>query len=122
MSLYQAIATRYIMSILSSIKKNMVVVISKKTCIYCVKLKELLNSKKIPYVNIGLENYMEMYDDEDIEYIKSKWNIKTYPITFIDGEFIGDYNAIEKMNTFGDLDIKLKNKGIEYIPNDDVEF
>jgi len=127
MSLYQAIATRYIMSILSSIKKNMVVVISKKTCIYCVRLKELLNSKKIPYVNIGLEAYMEMYDDDDfifeeIEYLKLKWNIKTYPMTFIDGEFIGDYSAIEKMNTFGDLDIQLKNKGIEYIPNDDVEF
>jgi len=127
MSLYQAIATRYIMSILSSIENNRVVVISKEACIYCVWLKELLNIKKIPYVNIGLEVYMEMFDDDDfifgeIEYLKLKWNIKTYPMTFIDGEFIGDYTAIEKMNTFGELDIQLKNKGIRYIPNEDVDF
>lgn len=115
------------MSILASIKKNRVVVISKKACGYCVKLKELLNTKRIPYINIGVEEYMEMYDDDDfifeeIEHLKSKWNIKTYPMTFIDGAFFGDYSAIEKMNVFGDLDIQLKNKGIDYIPNDDVEF
>jgi len=115
------------MSILSSIKKNRIVVISKKSCRSCVLLKELLNSKKIPYVNIVLEDYMEIYDDdefifEEIEELKSKWNIKTYPMTFIDGEFFGDYSTIEKMNAFGNLDTQLKNRGIDYISNNDDEF
>lgn len=115
------------MSILASIKKNRIVVISKKACRSCVLLKELLSNKKIPYVSIGIEDYMEMYDDDDfifeeIEHLKSKWNITTYPMTFIDGEFFGDYSAIEKMNAFGNLDIQLKNKGIDYISNDEDEF
>lgn len=115
------------MSLLALIKNSKIIVISKKSCRYCVKLKELLNSKNITYVNINVEDYMEKFDDDDfifdeIEQLKGQWNITSYPMTFIDNEFIGDYTTIEKMNAFGNFDILLKNKNINYISPNDDEF
>jgi len=74
-----------------------------------------------------MEDYMEKYDDDDfifdeIEHLKTKWSITSYPMTFIKNEFVGDYAAIEKMNAFGDFDILLKNKNIHYISQADDEF
>ena len=115
------------MSILSIIEKNEFVVISKKLCKNCTKLKDLLNSKQVSFISIGMEDHMEKYDDDDfifdeIEHLKTKWGITSYPMTFIKNEFVGDYTAIEKMNAFGDFDILLKNKNIHYISQADDEF
>ena len=105
------------MSILSVVKNNEFVVISKKLCKNCIKLKDLLNSKQISFVTICIDEYMEMYDDDDsifndLDQLKSKWNITSYPMTFINNEFIGDYITIEKMNAFDKFDIILKTKNI----------
>ena len=115
------------MSILSVVKNNEFVVISKKLCKNCIKLKDLLNSKQISFVTICIDEYMEMYDDDDsifndLDQLKSKWNITSYPMTFINNEFIGDYITIEKMNAFDKFDIILKTKNINYISNTNDEF
>jgi glutaredoxin-related protein len=70
---------------------------------------------------------MEMFDDDDfifdeIEELKNKWHITSYPMTFIDGKFVGDYAAIDKLNTFNNFEKLLKDNGIEYISNENDEF
>ena len=113
------------MSLVKIIKDNKFVVLSKKNCPNCLKLKTLLDKKQISYKYIVLENYMEKYDDDDfifddIENLKKKWNITSYPMTFIDDEFIGHYSEIEKMNSFNSFNNILTSKGIHF--EEDEEF
>jgi hypothetical protein len=97
------------MSLLSIIEKsNIVVVISKKHCINCQKLKVLFKANNVVFENIIIENLIDQSKDsdienkifEDIETLKRKWGIKSYPMTFNKNEYIGDYNKIKRLNTF----------------------
>lgn len=112
------------MSLVKLIETKKFVVISKKQCPNCKKLKELLDAKKLAYEYILLEDYMELFDDDDfifddIEHLKKKWNITAYPMTFIDNEFIGTYSEIQKMNSFDTFNNILKSKGIPFEDNED---
>ncbi len=115
------------MSIIHIIKNNKLVVISKRGCHNCLKLKQLLGSKKITYETIHLENFMEMYDGdelilEEIDSLKKAWNIMSFPMTFIDNAFIGHYKDIEKMNVFSEFDDMLLKKNVLFENNDDKDF
>ena len=112
------------MSLVKLIETKKFVVISKKQCPNCKKLKEMLDAKKLAYEYILLEDYMELFDDDDfifddIELLKKKWNITAYPMTFIDNEFIGTYSEIQKMNSFDTFNNILKSKGIPFEDNED---
>lgn len=112
------------MSLVKLIENKKFVVLSKKQCPNCKKLKEMLDAKKLTYEYIIIEDYMELFDDDDfifddIEFLKKKWNITSYPMTFIDNEFIGTYSDIQKMNSFNTLNNILKSKGILFEDNED---
>jgi len=112
------------MSLVKLIETKKFVVIGKKNCPNCKKLKELLDDKKLTYEYILIEEYMEMFDDDDfiyddIEFLKKKWDITFYPMTFIDNEFIGTYSEIQKMNSFDTFNNILKSKGIPFEDNED---
>lgn len=112
------------MSLVKLVEKTKFVVISKKNCPNCNKLKELLDDKKLKYEYILIEDYMELFEDDefifdDIEYLKKRWNITAYPMTFIDNEFIGTYSEIQKMNSFDTFNNILKSKNIPFEDNDD---
>jgi glutaredoxin len=76
--------------ILKTIKENIFVVISKPQCYYCILVKELLRIKNIDYVEIIYNENMT----SDIEYLKSKYNIKSYPMIFINKIYIGGYREL----------------------------
>ena len=107
------------MSIIKKIENTAVVVISKKSCQNCSKLKALFDEMHIEHTAIMLEDYMEMYDDDDfifdeIEELKSRWAITSYPMTFVQGNFLGHYNEIMHLVTFNQFEIILKQKNIEF--------
>jgi hypothetical protein len=67
---------------------------------------------------------MEQFDDDDfifddIKFLKKKWDITAYPMTFIDNKFIGTYSEIQKMNSFDTFNNILKSKGIPFDDNED---
>lgn len=106
------------MSILKAVENSQLLVISKKICRNCVKLKDLLESQKISYRSVVLEDYMEMYDDdefifEEIELLKKKHKIDSYPMVFINSEYIQSaYVEFTRMHGVGILLDYLKGKGV----------
>lgn len=115
------------MSLIKIIEKEKFVVLSKKVCPNCVKLKKILDDKEIVYTSIVIEDYMEKFDDDDfifddLDELKRKWNIKSYPMTFIDNQFIGDFTEIQKMNSFDTFNNMLRSKGVAFKDDEDGEF
>jgi glutaredoxin len=108
------------MSILKAVENSHLLVISKKICRNCVKLKELLDNISVSYDSIVLETYMEMYDDDDfifeeIEHLKKNHKIDSYPMVFIRSEYIpSGYTEFSRMNEVGILVDYLKEKGITF--------
>ena len=106
------------MSILKAVQNSELLVISKKICRNCVKLKNLLESQKISFRSIVLEDYMEMYDDDDfifeeIEHLKKTHKIDSYPMVFINSEYIQSAHVeMTRMHEVGILFDYLKGKGI----------
>ena len=73
----------------------------------------------IEHTVILLEDYMEKYDDDDfifdeIEELKSRWSITSYPMPFVNGSFLGHYDEIMRLVTFNQFENMLKNKKIEF--------
>ena len=64
-------------------------VYTRPTCIWCIRAKELLNSKDIPFKNLDIN------DDELRKELKVKApGIKTIPQIFKDGNRIGGYEDL----------------------------
>ena len=64
-------------------------VYTRPTCIWCIRAKELLNSKGIPFKNLDIN------DDELRKELKEKApGIKTIPQIFKDGNRIGGYEDL----------------------------
>ena len=64
-------------------------VYTRPTCIWCIRAKELLNSKGIPFKNLDIN------DDELRKELKVKApGIKTIPQIFKDGNRIGGYEDL----------------------------
>ena len=81
------------MDLSEKINKNKIVFLSKSGCIYCDKLKEFLKNRNATMINC--DEYLK--DKESfLLYIKEltgrDW--KTFPICFIDSEFIGGYSDV----------------------------
>ena len=64
-------------------------VYTRPTCIWCIRAKELLNSKGIPFKNLNIN------DDELRKELKvNAPGIKTIPQIFKDGKRIGGYEDL----------------------------
>ena len=83
---------------------------SKPNCIYCDRVKELLQSLQIQYESVECVFDNDSQKREFLEYIKSKnkgkpWN--TFPMVFHNGEFIGGYQEtgiyLEKIDAFSNI-------------------
>lgn len=67
-------------------------------CPYCMKAKELLNS-----LNIEFEEVNVAENTEEREKIIKDYGWMTVPAIFIDGELIGGYDDLYKLNKEGKL-------------------
>ena len=75
------------------------IVWSKDNCTFCVKAKELLDSKKINYE----ERNIESGDWTITQLEEAVPNVRAVPQIFIDGRYIGNYDNMVSHIALGDL-------------------
>ena len=80
---------------------------TKSNCRFCSLVKELLNGESVLTVNC--DAYLEENRDGFLQFIHeiTATNHKTFPIVFLNGEFIGGYTETqiwyEQINAFSKL-------------------
>ena len=67
---------------------------TKQNCGYCIKAKQLLNSKNIPFTEISLETNTANVKAE-IEK-RSGTPVRTVPQVFIDDQYVGGHDDLVK--------------------------
>lgn len=78
---------------------NKIEVYSKSWCPYCNKAKALLKSKNLGYEEIDTTN-----DDAHEREMVERSRRQTVPQIFIDGQSVGGYDDLAKINSTGELD------------------
>lgn len=68
-------------------------------CPFCVRAKELLEEKNIPYREVVLDG-----DDEKKRALYEKTGQNTVPFIFINGDFIGGYTELKALEDQGELE------------------
>lgn len=81
----------------------MVLIYSGKMCPYCDMAKDLLDLKKIPFVEKYANEHMETF-----QALAEKHHHRTVPMIFINDEFIGGYDDLVALNASGELEIKTR--------------
>jgi len=71
---------------------------SKSGCSNCTKVKALLNDKNLLLKAIDCDEYILEDKESFLSFITSLSNkeVKTFPIIFYDGKFIGGYNETKE--------------------------
>jgi len=92
----------------SELLQYQVLVLSKTNCVYCTKVKELLNSVNMPFFEYDCTYLLENEESKQLflrqiqQLVNKKYN--TFPMVFIEGQFIGGYIDVgaylEKQNAF----------------------
>ena len=78
---------------------NQVEVFSKDNCPYCVRAKALLASKDVSYEEIDVSRNSDM-----LVSMMQRSKQRTVPQIFINGQSIGGYDDLAKLNKNGELD------------------
>ena len=71
---------------------------SLSNCPFCVRAKDLLTRKGLPFEEINLDGK----DDELVE-LRERTGQRTGPQIFIDGELIGGFTDLAAMDSRGEL-------------------
>jgi len=77
-------------------------VYSTSHCPYCMRAKQLLKNKNIPFQEIDLS-----HDEETRGKIQDETGWMTVPMIFIGEEFIGGFDDLSALERSGELDKKI---------------
>lgn len=80
-----------------------VIIYSKQSCPYCVRAKKLLDSKKIMYQEIHVDE-----EPAKLKEMMERSGRKTVPQIFINDKSIGGFDDLHALNQSGELDNLLK--------------
>ncbi|GAB4165675.1 MAG: hypothetical protein Tsb006_5170 [Rickettsiaceae bacterium] len=75
-----------------------VIIYAKDACSYCILAKSLLDSRSIGYEVIDLTNNKDLHLK-----LAEKTGQNTVPYLYINGEFIGGYSDLQKLDELGKL-------------------
>lgn len=75
-----------------------VIIYAKDSCIYCIRAKELLDSRQIFYEVVDLTNNKDLHLK-----LVEKTGQHTVPYVFINDKFIGGYQNLQEFNMQGKL-------------------
>ncbi|MGE3974192.1 MAG: glutaredoxin 3 [Bdellovibrionales bacterium] len=76
-----------------------VVIYSKNYCPFCVKAKNLLQKKNVPFEEINLED-----KPAELQALKDRTGLRTVPQIFINDELIGGFSELSALDSTGELD------------------
>ncbi len=85
--------------------KDMVVIYTTKTCPYCIRAKQLLNHKGIPFKEIDITD-----DQEREQEMTRLTGRKTVPQILIHGAPVGGCDELHDLDRCGELDRLLHTK------------
>lgn len=68
-------------------------------CPYCVRAKNLLNRKGVPFTEHNMDG-----KDEELNQLKAKTGMKTVPQIFIGDHFVGGFSELSALDAEGKLD------------------
>lgn len=77
----------------SLVKEYKSLIIGKKGCPSCVKARDFLDSKGIPYIYADHSECISFVDK-----IRKEKMHKTFPSIFLRGDFVGGYAELKKVN------------------------
>ena len=80
-----------------------ILIYSKKVCPYCVAAKNLLSGKGAEFKEIMVDEDPDLYAE-----LRKKTGMMTVPQIFINGELVGGYSELSKLDEEGKLDPLLK--------------
>ena len=80
-----------------------VIVYTKNTCPFCIRAKNLLTDKEIPFEEVNLEG-----NPEELMKLKEKTGWMTVPQIFIGEEMIGGFSELSQLEEKGTLDELVK--------------
>jgi glutaredoxin 3 len=78
-------------------------VYTKAHCPYCVRAKNLLESKGADFEIIDLED-----KPEELKALKDRTGLRTVPQIFINGNLIGGFSELSALDNAGKLDAMIK--------------
>lgn len=83
-----------------------IVIYSKPSCPYCVRAKQLLDSKNVSYQDINvLKEDPQVYED-----LKQRTKQRTVPQIFINDYFVGGCDNLFALERSGELDKLLSSQ------------
>ena len=94
----------------SLIADNKVMVFSKSYCPFCVQAKDALQNKGVAFKAIEMDNVPNGADLQNV--IKSDYNHRTVPCTFVDGKKIGGCDDLMAAISNGELKKALAAAGV----------
>ena len=80
-----------------------VIIYSRKICPYCVKAKQLLDSKGVKYKELRIDEKPDLLQ----EAIDRSGGMKTVPQIFIENHHVGGYDDLHALEKEGKLDALL---------------
>lgn len=89
-----------------NVEVNSVIVYSTPTCPYCVRAKQLLQSKNIQFTEYMVDKDM----DKREEMLRLSGGRRTVPQIFINEKHVGGFDDLQKLETEGKLDELLKKQ------------
>ncbi len=81
-----------------------VVIYTKESCPYCIRAKQLLQSKGVSYEEHNLEN-----NPTELEALKARTKWRTVPQIFINDKMIGGFSELLALETSKKLDALLNS-------------
>jgi glutaredoxin 3 len=75
-------------------------------CPYCVRAKDLLKRKGIPFEEINLDGR-----DDELAELRDKTGMRTVPQIFIGDRLIGGFTELAALDAKGELDALVPGKG-----------
>lgn len=81
-----------------------IVIYTKATCPYCIRAKQILDSKGVSFTEIDMPT---ISDEERTALAEKTNNYRTVPQIFIGEKFIGGCDDLSKLDRSGELDTLL---------------
>lgn len=81
-----------------------IVIYTKATCPYCIRAKQILNSKGVNFTEIDMPT---ISDEARTALAEKTNNYRTVPQIFIGEKFIGGCDDLSKLDRSGELDTLL---------------
>lgn len=98
------------------LQTNDLLLIKIQGCPDCLKLINLLNSKKLNDI-YSVFDLSTIEDDEEyadiVENLQTMTGTKKMPMLFIKGKYIGDYKEIVKLDTYGQFNDMITSCGYD---------